>query len=112
MASIAVLDEKDADFILYINFQGKYWFASIHPKFFFHLVTIFTLERRAKLPLPLQRCLLGFRQGSELFQFCMSQMTNVIRQKAYLYSLNGNSTGTSLEVNICESWFTHVHINY
>ena len=59
----------------------------------------FILERDIKLPLALQRCLMGFKDGMLLFQFVMRQATNVIRQKAFVYGLDGQSTGTILEVS-------------
>ena len=62
-------------------------------------IIFFNLERDIKLPLALQRCLMGFKDGMLLFQFVMRQATNVIRQKAFVYGLDGQSTGTILEVS-------------
>ena len=58
------------------------------------------LEQDQRFPQPLRRCLLGFREGMTLFQFMLSQLTTVIRQKGYVYTLAGKDSGTSFEVSI------------
>lgn len=58
------------------------------------------LGKDSRFPLPLRRCLLGFREGMELFKFGLSHLTGVLRQKGYVYDLGGHSTGTILEVCI------------
>lgn len=65
-----------------------------------HSINFVYLESKDKFPLSLRRCLLGYREGLELFRFFLTQLTSVIRQKGYIYSLGGNKTGTSLEVRI------------
>ena len=50
------------------------------------------------MPLPLQRCLMGFRDGADLFLYVLHQCTKVIRQKSFVYGFNGGSSGTCLEV--------------
>ena len=64
------------------------------PFFFFHPFS----GKDSRFPLPLRRCLLGFREGMELFKFGLSHLTGVLRQKGYVYDLGGHSTGTVLEV--------------
>ena len=58
----------------------------------------FILGKDCRFPLPLRRCLLGFREGMELFKFGLGRLTGVLRQKGFVYDLGGTSTGTVLEV--------------
>ena len=51
-------------------------------------------------PLALRRCLLEFKEGLKLFQYVLKQMTNVLRQKSYVFGFGGKPSHTFLEVRI------------
>ena len=106
MVSIAVFDPHDCDFMLYLNFQGEillslYCMLSL----VMYILICFIIGKDCRFPLPLRRCLLGFREGMELFKFGLGRLTGVLRQKGFVYDLGGASTGTVLEVCFCLNTF-------
>ena len=96
MVSIAVFDPQDCDFMLYLNFQGRFLLFILDD-----FSSYVFLGKDCRFPLPLRRCLLGFREGMELFKFGLGRLTGVLRQKGFVYDLAGHSTGTVLEVRLC-----------